>query len=90
MAETTTKQDALNAAARQYAMTGELAAGVTKEDLMEYGKQESKRSKAIDKQLISEHTKMGTQIVLLLLGTFKTPPNTPLEAALASFRTQDK
>lgn len=53
----------------QFSSTGTLAPGVTKEELAEFVKQESKRSKAIDRQLTSELSKNKTEIILLLLGT---------------------
>lgn len=53
----------------QFSTSGTMAAGVTKEQLADFVKQESKRSKAIDRQLTSEQSKNKTEIILLLLGT---------------------
>ena len=54
----------------QFSTSGTMASGVTKEELADFVKQESKRSKAIDRQLTSEQSKNKTEIILLLLGTF--------------------
>jgi hypothetical protein len=64
----------LAAAMYQYSQSGTLGPGVTKEALADYVKQESKRSKAIDRLIVQEQTKHKTEIVILLLGTLILRP----------------
>lgn len=69
MASDASSNKGLEDALYEFSRTGSLSPGVTKEDLAEYVKQESKRSKAIDRQLLQEQSKHKTEIVILLLGT---------------------
>jgi GTPase SAR1 family protein len=64
------------AAMYEFSATGTLSTGVTKEALADYVKQETKRSKAIDRQLIQEQSKHKTEIVILLLGTGESGKST--------------
>lgn len=60
----------LSHALYQFTLTGKLDAGVSKDDLENWVKKQSKQSKAIDRQLQQDQGKYKSEIVILLLGTF--------------------